>query len=415
MAQVTIPQIDVRDLGAPAFQDQARSVLILLRAAWSGLIEAVPGSKHTATELQRSLGVGSTLAWHVFEIIRSGDPLAAAVHVPGRAATERLFKAAARRGVPEMTIASAQDAFRGFEDLVRTHAGSRRAFDSMISGLLGAGDDLVSVQERRAAFRANSHIWGAQTKVALRCCLLHPGDRPGNVDVAVVSGKVDLRRLRSDVELVVSTIRREGEEARMITPEPVDLELYGARTGLLREFCSQPLPNFRARLSDDGYLRVELPAGPIGSTAALTYFMADATYGHELYPADRTRKPEFNYLVTCTTPIEAFVYDLLVYDGLFRDVQPEAYVCGHPLNGPAAVKTRPLSPRLPVQSEATWVGRGPAAVQCPGIARYPEMISHVCRKLGWDAEKFDVCRCRVEYPILHSIQVIHFDLSENAG
>jgi hypothetical protein len=44
-----------------------------------------------------------------------------------------------------------------------------------------------------------------------------------------------------------------------------------------------------------------------------------------------------------------------------------------------------------------------------GLSR-PELCRYAFERLGWDAERFDVYRCRVEYPVLPSTVVMQFEL-----
>ncbi len=40
------------------------------------------------------------------------------------------------------------------------------------------------------------------------------------------------------------------------------------------------------------------------------------------------------------------------------------------------------------------------------------MAQRACDRLGWDAERFEVHRLRVEYPVMQSSIVMQFDLPE---
>ena len=44
------------------------------------------------------------------------------------------------------------------------------------------------------------------------------------------------------------------------------------------------------------------------------------------------------------------------------------------------------------------------------MPRYVEMARYAFARLGWDGEQFEVYRCRVEYPVMHSAVVIRFPL-----
>ena len=398
------------------FEEQASSVLQHLRGTFSALIQALPdsGSIRNAADLQRVLGVAGTPAWQVFKVANAIEPLAAGPQVPGRHAMGRVFEAAADRGIGQRELESARQAFAAFEQLVRNHAGGRRRdFNSMISGLSNGRPESIDLSQRRAAFRANSHLWGVQSKTSLICGLYHPGAVPNTCDSAAIRGYVDLCRLRSDVRFIMHKCRHRGEEKTRIDSEAIDASEHERRTGLLRNFCSKPLPDFRMVVEEDGGLATELQAGPIGTTAAVTYFLADSTHGLVVRQADE-ETPTISMGMTIKTPVEMVVFDMLVYDGMFGEVDPKATVYGRVVNEGTNFKKWSDSDQLPLRPQVIWAGRGPSAVQLAAVPRYPEMLEYVCRKLGWDAQKFDVYRCKVEYPVLHSTQVIRFDVADDS-
>lgn len=59
-----------------------------------------------------------------------------------------------------------------------------------------------------------------------------------------------------------------------------------------------------------------------------------------------------------------------------------------------------------------YLGKGPSVMHTPDVPRYAEMIQYAFDRLGWDEARFDVYRCRVEYPVMPSSVVVRFDLPE---
>jgi hypothetical protein len=60
----------------------------------------------------------------------------------------------------------------------------------------------------------------------------------------------------------------------------------------------------------------------------------------------------------------------------------------------------------------TYLGKGPSVLYTADVPRYPELANYAFERLGWDGERFDVYRCRVEYPVLPSTVAMVFDLPE---
>jgi hypothetical protein len=56
------------------------------------------------------------------------------------------------------------------------------------------------------------------------------------------------------------------------------------------------------------------------------------------------------------------------------------------------------------------LGQGTSVLPTPDVPRYVEMADYVAERVRWDLDQFEVYRCRVEYPVMHSAVVIRFDL-----
>lgn len=65
---------------------------------------------------------------------------------------------------------------------------------------------------------------------------------------------------------------------------------------------------------------------------------------------------------------------------------------------------------LRLSETPVFLGSGVNVLHTPDVPRYPEMAQHVLDKLGWNADEFEVYRCRIEYPVLPSSVVLDFDL-----
>ena len=60
--------------------------------------------------------------------------------------------------------------------------------------------------------------------------------------------------------------------------------------------------------------------------------------------------------------------------------------------------------------ESVWaLGRGPSHFRAGQIPRYVDLVRHVFARFGWDGDRFQGYRCRVEYPIYGSQITLAFD------
>ncbi len=418
MSQLMAPQSKIEH--AQPFERQATAVLQRLRASLSVLIGAVPsvGELRKAADLQRALGIGNTLAWQVYKLAHATDPLAEASSVPRAGGMKRLFEAAARRGVPAKHIEASAAAIQEFDELVKVHAGDRAAFDSMVSGLTDEGSQLADAQQKRAAFRANSHLWGVQARTQLKCSILSPSSSSStSLDLVQLQGYVSLRRFRRAIPLLVSWIRLLDDDKHNTLPPYSREPLVGGGaaalgTPLLTEFCSQPPPEIRTRRSEDGGVQAELVACGVGNESAVTYMVGDVVRSLPGPYSDDAR-PSLTVIASVRVAVEVLINDVLIHEELFGSLTPKTSVYGnHNLSPGTSAFDLSEANLLGVKESAVYMGKGPSVLQTLDVPRYPEMAQYAFERLGWDGEKFDVYRCRVAYPVMPSSVVVRFDLPE---
>jgi hypothetical protein len=392
------------------FEEQATSVLRRLRGAVSAVIEAVPGSGSIskAADLQRALNIRSTLAWQVYRLAYAAGPVVEASAIPGVTAMNHFFEAASARQVPNDVIIRARRAVEEFKAVVQAHAGDRSAFDSMISALDGSRSTHIDLQHKRAAYKANSHLWGVRAKTQLSCFMHQPSaDNPDMIDLVGIRGMIGLRRLRRNAPWVISRVRlsdadgRVQERHQIERGSPIDpIEDGAPAVSLLRDFCSKPLPKFSVAPGGEGLVNVELQPTSVGDQSAVTCLIGDA-YRSVFSLHSTPETPEHTMQTIVRTPCETLIHDVLLYHGMFPEQLPQ--VCVY--SDLRAVTTTLLGRErdlLPMSETVIYLGRGPQVLSTPDVPRYAEMVQYALDRVGWDASKFDVYRCRVEYPIMPS-------------
>lgn len=416
MPPVTDVSASHADLMADAVQ-----VLADLRSACSGLIAALSHGSgvpiHRATDLQRALNIRTTIAWQLFRIATSTDPMDEVEAVPGPVAVRRVIEAARVKGVPEQRLEQLAESILAFDRLVQTHAGSRRAFNSMIASLGSDADEAIGLSSRRAAFHANSHVWGLRARACLWSTTYFPGKSPDHISAASIRGPIGVSRLRSNAPYIVSGyVAFERDEQDASQPEPLgspnDPESPDPR--LLLPYCTRPLPEISSSLTDDRFVVTEMPPGPVGNCGASTILLADVTRNSRW--KEPAEKPYIVNSMGVATPFEVLVVDTMFHHGMFGRLTPRPRVFGRH-SFPLGMKPHLYrdSDTLPVAVHAAYLGRGPSAIESPDIPRYVEMYADLCQKLNLNPDDFDVYRCRVEYPILHAHVGVWIDLPQQGN
>jgi hypothetical protein len=413
-------EIKLERLRETPFEEQATTVLRRLRAAVAGVIDGLPGAASIAraADLQRALDVRSTLAWQVYRLARTTDPLPEGSTIPGTGAMNRFFDAAVARGAPETVVEAARQAVREFKGVVQAHAGDRSAFDSMISSLGGQASAAVDLQHRRAAYKANSHIWGVRAKAQLSCLILRPAPSdPERVDMLGVRGLIGLRRLRPNATWEISRSRQSESDGRVLQRHdpkrviPIDPPGADDTPGfsLLQGFCSQPLPKFKSVRGPAGFASVELEPTDIGNKAALTCLFGDVYPGFfARYCDPDDPDPVFTSHSMVRTPCEVLVHDVMITPAVLSEpAEPLVFSDLRTVDPAFAGRSRDL---LPTSASVVHLGRGPQVLSSANVPRYAEMVQYALDRAGWDARQFDVYRCRVEFPVMPSSVMVRFEM-----
>jgi hypothetical protein len=390
-----------------AFETEVAATVAALRSAIAEVIQRLRPPVRRSTELRRLLDLGQKLSWSLFTAATTTDPATFVSLMPGRRGMESFLEASALHGVPAEAIEAARSAFERFEGAVVRLAGSRDAFESMVSEL-GTADESRNApgadlkKHRRSAFRAMSMIWGRQARVVCGARIVHPSQTPGMLDTVFVTGMVGLHRTRRAGPLHMTEYRARKLPAgagMAPPPEPLDPRETGPNAiGLLRDFCSQPLPDFQLRESQQGYRRHELVSSELGPAGDATYFTG--VVGRADAPAPKDGAVADAYVVKAIDfPIETFFGDILLHKSLCGDLVPEVGVYALPQDG--AMVFREWD-RLPVAEQGEDLGDGLYAARTPLIPQYPDVLTYALERVGWNPEEFRVFRLCVEYPVLAS-------------
>lgn len=406
----TVPRTQLStELETPGmeFRAVATRALASVRASFRLLLAGLRQPVRRAADAQRALGIGRVLGWQVFRLANAEDPLLAAPFVPRSEALSKILSAANQNGVSETVLREVEAACAAFEVVVREHAGDRGAFESMISmlGDADAGDGMGSLRDRRAAFRSSSNLWGVSAHTKVACSVCHPTPDGIAYDVLNVWGNVGVKQLRAGVNLHVSS--RSGVSSdpswRGILPgigieeasHRVPIESAKA-VGLLEQFCSRPLPILIARDSGQGIIDLSMELRGVGRASSVTYYLRRFTHAG----MKRDEGPQ-NQVCFIAMPTEHVVIDMLIPAGDTDPGTAGAAVYGR-LNDVHHALQTDARDRLPINVSNTYLGSSLADLHIPDAPKYPEMVRHLLEEQGWQNTAFDIYRCRLQYPLLHT-------------
>lgn len=396
-----------------SFESDTTSALALVRSSLAAMTRSLKAEIRRPADLQKSLGVDSKLSWQIFNVINEADPLAAAKLIPGAPSVVRLIKAARSRGVSEEEAETVRRAMAEFNRVVERHAQDRAEFDLMASSAASA--PIAAAAElafRKAAFRAESHIWGVCADVIGGTTFVRrAADALGTDDLTLLNRR-EYRRLRLDAPMSVLAYRNYGAEG---TPQgrnriPLDqkaADQYGAP--ILPRFCSQPIPVFRTWLRPDGYTAVDVQSREIGRQHAISLTVGGIYRSCPLAKGLKD-EPFYQYDMRLVTPARVLVSMVLVHRPSMGRVTPELMVFRQ-TPGDDKLVVALSSAQVPTRDEIKFLGSGPAAWATPDINAHDAMVQTAFDEVGWNPAEFDVYRVRIEYPVLNSVVRIQFPVS----
>lgn len=392
----------------PAFLPHFEASMAKVRAALTELYAAVGADPAAPQTVSRTIGINRNLAWKLSRIVLATDPVETVQHVPGRSGVDILLRSFGEHGAPESARDRVREAAAEFDRMVATHAGSRSGLELMLGSMLPHRvDPLLLESSRKLAFQGQSAIWGVQAKTRFAAQIVAPNATiEDHVDLAVVSGHTEFRRLRPVTRWPLQYERTWGSADPAY--ESIDDSAPAGASPFLREFCTPEAPEVDLRIEGENRIH-ELPEGPVGNTASFTYAFG---FLHRVFASIRADEPGdvAEHSVVCDTPSEWLVIDLLLHRDLPITAKPGFCTC-HLMQ-----ERFPLSAdesyHLPKLGEVQELGEGPPLVATPHVPRHHEMLSLACDRLGHPIEAFRGYRFTLSYPPIPTRSAFYYPLAE---
>ncbi|MDB5325809.1 MAG: hypothetical protein JWM57_1378 [Phycisphaerales bacterium] len=401
-------------IGVEQFGQELSKHLTQLRRAMRQMLTEL-GSPRTPTLLQRQLGAGYTICWQIFQVARSDDQSTGTQNAPSLGALKRLVVLAMDKGLTPETAAIVQAAADEFHSFIRQHAEDRDYFDTMVAGASPSKKAMsVLVQRRRAAYRANSHVWGSQNDLWLLSSVLRrSADDPAKVDLITLARQQGLRRLRADANVYLMAIKLDS--ANHDTPSEQDDLLKNAldpvaaaETGmpLISEFSTHPLPRVNCTTTRTGARLFNWLDDTVGLKSSCDIVTGTINRGVPMIvEGDGRRQMVVNYS-SRVKPSALLVMDLVVHRDSFPGINVESVVHAS-LAETTALAEAQAGLQFVVEEDVTPLGRADAT----NLAEFPQyrsLLQDATTKVGWRLSEFDVYRLRMAYPIMGAVHRMFF-------
>jgi hypothetical protein len=385
------------------FEDRVGQVIDDLQTSVREVIQSLPESIRRAVDLERALRIERKLAWQVFRLSRANG-LAEVTNIPSLSSAARVADAARARGVSEPVIDRFKAAFEQLENFAVEQCGDRAGLISMVSGLAHGQSENVNLRMRKAYFRNSAYLWGLQADAQVRTLIYEPsGPNDETLRNTLVSASLGLQSLRRSEPLTISS---------WLTPTP--LEAPAGSNGapapivpqfeLLREYCSPNLPDLtHVPGKAAGVMETEMLIPAAGRSGALTIYLTQASPS-----GGDVRKSGAGAGMFVSVPSAEIVTELLVPAGYASPATVRVAVFGRRHHPERVFEERPID-LLPQRESAIYLGRMLSSPPIDCAPHHHEAVRATLTRLGLIGRQFDIYRCRVQYPQIHTLVVMRVD------
>jgi hypothetical protein len=359
------------------------------------------------TEVGKRLGLDKSLAWKLTQVAHSADAGMILEQLPGVSALRIFVSALERRSVRAEVIGAVQAGADRIENAIARHAGDRATLELLLDSVGGRRKARLETS-RKLAFRGNSGIWGLQARARVQVWAMYPNaDDPDWVDVAMVGGWVDFRRLRAGTRwsLFRRTLERPASEAGG-APVEIPLDPRSDRDlMLLPDFCDGNLPDILPVVGD-GATAYEIGPTPVGNTGAFNCYLGaisprnGSRYGES--PGDCARM--FAHI---SAPTEQLHAELYIHRDLGLGCLSTASIYGSMSPGSNSFREGDL---IPTDDRVQPLGPLTSLDSAVAIPSYPALLKFVFDRVGRSHHEFMGHRLAMEHPPFPATAVLSVPL-----
>ncbi len=391
---------------AGTFESAAKRALERLRGATRSTIDSAGLSDVNSLALSRKLSIDKSLSWRMVRFVDEPNAFSASKHLPGVAGLRIFARAVSAAGATAGAVAQFDAALEELESVITKHAGTGAAFRALLTQCTDEPQtDDRAIGFRRSAFEANAALWGIQARTRLMMAFLTVGER-GAVDVALVSGFLDLRRSRRDLSWPVARRRVLGHEGRSSAGIALPLDPSVARDAapMLSEYATIRGESLRPIGTDHGFW-YELPEGDIGLRGAV-----DCVFGERLPgagPALRDGAVEdAEVMLRVDLPVEYVLLEVFIERAIPVTGSPTVSQYSLLTGGSGENSPDRERGRIPVADQVQELGKDLRTWSTPIAPRHWEMVNDCMQWMSRTPADFTAHRVSMQWPLMPTAVVL---------
>ncbi len=401
----------------PSPDDSLQSAVLqaghALRDAISAMLEELA---NTGMREQRAIGVALDLSQsstsQLMSCVRVADPLATLSRVPGPQGLRKMLRGAARAGVGAACLQRVEAAINGVEKLIDEDVGDRDALDSLLSDWLLESRGGFEVRQKSMIFKGFSALRGVQARIQAVTWIVYPSAEPGLNDAVLIDGLYGCRRIRPNAVLHTTTRHLSPEPHRFSVLSLDRRPIESAQDMVVPDFTTANLDAIQSQRSGT-LMQLQVPNLPLGKGAGtdlVTAQLFERMYRNRRGPDS---SPTTGAAAHVEPPALDLVFDALIHDDVWSDVQPELRIFDTAIRG-LAHPDDPIrqADRLDTLESIVFLGRGLATFRIADLPHYTQLVTQVCTRVGCDAERLRGYRCRIHYPVYGTQICLAFRLPE---
>ena len=372
--------------------------------------------------LTSELGLDKSLASRIAKALRENDELKALHAVPTPKGLQLVERALQERGVGKATLEKLASAIDTYREILAEFSGGRTGLEATLAGWIPEERAGAERDARRLIFRGLTTVEGTRTGTIYNSVYILPSPAdPSKYDLLVVAVREDLRRLRADEEIPLTSITGknsagDGPENRLLLDgtELLDDPDSGERTAsgkdprslVLEELCSSPAPKLElVTRGNSAVVRISRESLDVNEIATVAFgWRMNGYFTKKL--AEEGNCPHFSF--TASGPAECMTVDLFVHKDFKLTSDPVAAVVRHidvdhgamSKPPPSESRERTRAPELEVLANSSGALNTEDLRGCKSIAK------HATELAGVDLESFNVHRTRIEFPMTTEVLTV---------
>lgn len=382
---------------SPELRDRIVSIALALTHALGHVLGKFRNPITTPSKLSKATGINRNSASRITMALQKREPLASMYVMPGPEALRKLVRGARQAGVHARDLKPLEGPLNDYENLVTVVLDGKPALDAVLAVWLPDARERVEASNRHLVYRGMAALRGVSVDTACVFGFVAPSVTvPDRCDVLTGAASIGIRRLIPGAPIRLISMKHENPAQRFETMDGREV-LHRPTDGLLREYCTDPLPPMH-EVAFDARTAWAVSDDDLGIHDSLDLVFAEVGLGLAFAKPPAGRR--MGQAHTISQPTREVVVDMFIHRAVWPTLIPECVVYDTAGFGNANFNdaSREVD-RVPLASRLIELGDGLGSVATSSIPSYRGMLEDLCGRRGWNSGEFRGYRFASTYPV----------------